>query len=467
MIIDQFYLQCLAQASYLVADERTKTAAIIDPRRDVDIYLAEAAARGLDIRHVILTHFHADFVSGHLELQERTGATIHLGARGVADYAFEPLAEGDVIELGDARLEVLETPGHTPEGISLVAKDSAKGDDPIAVFTGDALFVGDVGRPDLMASKGVTAHELAGWLYDSLHGKLMKLPDATTVYPAHGAGSLCGKNLGSETFTTIGEQRRGNYALQPMEKEEFIRIVAAEQPAAPRYFPHSVAMNKGERALLEGSLEASVKPLSWAAVAAHMADGVQLLDVRSPDDFARGHVPGSLYAGLDGKFATWAGTVLDPARPVAILADPGREREAAMRLGRIGLDRVVGYLDGGIDAASVDLATLEVAEPDAVAKELADGGGLRLLDVRAPGEYANGHVEGALHIPLGELDARLSEVPDEGRLAVVCKGGYRSTVAAALLAARGLRAPINVRGGMDAWTARALPVEGAAGSCTA
>ncbi|MEL6713569.1 MAG: MBL fold metallo-hydrolase [Planctomycetota bacterium] len=464
MIIKQFYLGCLAHASYLVIDESTRSAAVIDPQRDIEQYLEEAERHGAAIDRVLLTHFHADFVAGHLELRARTGARIHLGAKATAEYAFDPLSDGDVVAFGDVRLEVLETPGHTPEGVSLVAKDASQGDAPVAVFTGDTLFVGDVGRPDLLASAGVTSEELAGWLYDSLHGKLMGLPDETTVYPAHGAGSLCGKNLGSETFTTIGAQRRSNYALQPMSKEEFIALVSTGQSVTPQYFPNSVAMNRAEHELLDDSLAGSLVPLSRERALELQADGAKLLDVRAPREYAKGHARGSLNVGLKGKFATWAGTVLSPKDRIVVIADPGTEREAAMRLGRIGLDRVEGFLDGGVAALGDDLVVLDEIEVGALAEELERKDDLVVLDVRAPGEREAGHIEGSLHIPLGELPKRIRDVPTEKRVAVVCKSGYRSTVSSSLLALHGHARLVNVVGGMDAWAVAALPVRVPAGA---
>lgn len=470
MNIKQYYLSCLAHASYFVVDEGTKSAAVIDPQRDIDQYVSDAEKLGVSIRFVILTHFHADFVAGHLELAKRTGAKIFLGAQAAAEYEYEALADGDALEFGDVRLEVLETPGHTPEGISIVAKDMAKGQDPIAVFTGDTLFVGDVGRPDLLASVGVTSEELASMLYHSLHEKLMKLPDETLVYPAHGAGSLCGKNLGSETFTTIGKQRSSNYALQPMTKEEFREIVTAEQPAAPQYFIHDATMNKKDRILLDASMTESSRPITKERLLELMSEGVKVLDVRAPVEFTRGHVAGSMNAGLDGKFATWAGTVLAPTDRIAIIAESGDEKEATLRLGRIGLDQVVGYLDGGISAMGSDLESFNSVTVEDLAKELNNANNIAVLDVRGKGEYEGGHVEGALNVPLGELEARIAEVPTDRRVAVVCRSGYRSTVASAVLAAHGVRHLLNVSGGMDAWASAALPMviaEGAAGSCSA
>lgn len=469
MIIKQFYLGCLAHASYLVVDERTRRAVVIDPQRDIDQYLELAEELGATIELVMLTHFHADFVAGHLELRERVGAKIALGAKANAEYDFLPLRDGDTIELGDVRLSILETPGHTPEAVSIVATDVATGDGaPEAVFTGDTLFVGDVGRPDLLASEGVTAAELAGWLYDSLHGKLMGLPDETLVYPAHGAGSLCGKNMSKETFSTIGAQRANNYALQPMTKDEFREIVTASQPQVPAYFVHDVVYNKKERPTLDATLSRVLKPLDLEAARSARSSGAAVLDVRPADRFAEGHLAGSLNVGLTGKFATWCGTLIPADARIVIVADPGTEEEAAMRLGRIGLDGVVGFLDGGPAALteSTPLASLTV---DGLAEALGEGGGLRVLDVRTANEWESGHIEGSLNIPLNQLAERMDEVPRAQPLAVVCLSGYRSSAACSLLASRGATDLRNVTGGMEAWTAGALPtaVIAGAGTCDA
>ena len=353
MIFKQYYLGCLSQASYLIGDERTGRAAVVDPRRDVDEYLADAARLGLRIEHAILTHFHADFVAGHLELRDRAGARIHLGARARAEYAFSPLADGDRLELGTVRLEALETPGHTPEGISLLVWDLAKdARAPQAVLTGDTLFIGDVGRPDLMASAGVSAETLAGQLYESVHGKLLGLPPETLVYPGHGAGSLCGKSLSAETVSTIAGERRDNYALQPMSREAFVRLITADQPEAPEYFAYDAELNRRERPTLERALDRERRQLAVEQVLAAQRDGAQVLDTRDPAEFASGHLAGSLAIGLGGRYATWAGILLAPDRPLVLVTAPGAERVSALRLGRIGFDNVLGVLAGGIGAAA-------------------------------------------------------------------------------------------------------------------
>lgn len=351
MILKQYYLGCLAHASYLLGDEESRTAVVVDPQRDVHQYLADAEKFGLTIRHVFLSHFHADFIAGHLELRDACGATIHLGSRAEAEYAFVPMHDGDKLEFPAMRLEVLHTPGHTIESISIVVYDLAKDKTkPFAVLTGDTLFIGDVGRPDLRASLGWTANELGRYLYDSLHNKLLPLPDEVLVYPAHGAGSLCGKKLSSDTVSTLGEQRRFNYALKPMSKDEFIRLVTADQPDAPPYFTYDAILNTRERATLDKKLEEVLKPVELDEIL-HLGDrGAQLLDVRDPGEYAKGHLAGSINIGLGGQYATWAGTVLDRTKPILIIAEPGREQEAAIRLGRIGFDYIHGYLRGGMAA---------------------------------------------------------------------------------------------------------------------
>src|SRR5258705_3872858 len=332
----------------IIGDEETGTAAVIDPQRDTDQYIAFAAEHALKIKHVFLTHFHADFIAGHLELRDRVGAEIYLGAAAKAAYAFTPLHDGDVIEFGRVRLKVLETPGHTPESISIVVYNlNASDTQPHGVLTGDTLFIGDVGRPDLRASLGWSATDLGGMLFDSLHTKLLGLPDESLVYPAHGAGSLCGKSLSKETVSTLGEQRRTNYALQPMSKEAFISVVTADQPDAPAYFTYDAVLNSEERPTLDETL-ARVNAMTLDDVLALQGVGAQILDTRDASEFASAHLAGSINISLGGQYATWAGTVLDREHPIVIIADPGRENEAATRLGRIGFDHVVGYLQDGL-----------------------------------------------------------------------------------------------------------------------
>lgn len=461
MILKQFYLGCLAHASYIVIDERSKTAAVIDPQRDVDQYIEEAERHGATIKYVLLTHFHADFIAGHLELRDRVGAGIYLSAKANPEYDYTPLKDGDALEFGDVRFRIRETPGHTPEGMSIVVFDLKASDvTPHAVFTGDTLFVGDVGRPDLMASVGVSADELAGWLYESLHDKLMVLPDETLVYPAHGAGSMCGKNLGKETFSTIGEQRQFNYALQPMSKDEFKAVVTAEQPEAPAYFGYDAMMNKKERATLEANLERSLKPLDVGKVLELQSAGAQIIDVRDSADFAGAHLAGSLNIGLSGKFATWAGTLLSRDKEIVIVAEPGTEQEAAIRLGRIGTDHVVGYLDGGMGALDQHFGSLDSVDRITVqtlAEPANDATPRPVIDVRTEKEWEAGHIEGSRCIPLAHLAERLDELPQDDEFALVCRTGYRSSTAASILFAAGITNFRDVVGGMEAWNASDLP----------
>jgi len=469
MKLQQYYLGCLAHASYLIADEKTKFAAIVDPQRDVDQYLKDAAAGGSQIKYVFLTHFHADFVAGHIELRNRTGATIYLGSRAEAEYEFAPALNGEIIEFGDVRLRILETPGHTPEGISILVFDLAKSaKKPQAVLTGDTLFIGDVGRPDLMASIGITAEELAGELYDSLHDKLLTLPDETLVYPAHGAGSMCGKNLSKDTVSTIGVQRKYNYALAPMSKQEFIRMATTDLPEAPDYFGYDAMLNRKERGTLEENLAKELKPLSVDEVVALQDDGAQVVDVREAADYEGAHLRNSLNVGLAGKYATWAGTMLDRTKPIVIVAEPGQEEEAAMRLGRIGLDLVAGYLAGGLGALGQrpDLvARTERITAGTLAEHLASSNPPLVLDVRAEKERESGMIEGSINIPVNHLRERLAEVPTDRTVVVHCAGGYRSAIACSVLEQAGRTNIVDLVGGYAAWSATGSSC-GAAGAGT-
>ncbi|HZZ39023.1 MAG TPA: rhodanese-like domain-containing protein [Acidobacteriaceae bacterium] len=462
MFLKQYYLGCLAHASYLLADETTSTAIVVDPQRDIEQYLTDAAAHGFAIRHVFLTHFHADFVAGHLELRDRCGAAIHLGARAQAEYAFTPMPDRSTLEFPGLRMQVLETPGHTIESISLLVYDLHRdATRPCAVLTGDTLFIGDVGRPDLRASLGWTAADLGAHLYESLHRQLLPLPDETLIYPAHGAGSLCGKNLSKETVSTMGEQRRFNYALLPMTREQFMALVTADQPDAPPYFTMDAILNTRERPTLDATLQQELQPLALEDFLTLAAAGAQILDVRQPDEFAAGHLAGALNIGLNGQYATWAGTVLDPARPILLIADPGREGEAALRLGRIGFDHVRGYLQGGMTAlvARPDLLSFvsRVMAPE-VAAGLGNAVPPLLLDVRAPREWAARHIDGSRNVPLSRLRENLADIPRDRPIVVHCAGGYRSSIAASLLQQHGITRLVEMTGGLAAWDAASLPV---------
>jgi len=462
MILRQFYLNCLAHASYLVGDEQTHVAAVVDPQRDIDQYLDAAAEHGLRIAHVILTHLHADFIAGHLELRDRAGAAIYLGAAARAEYAFTPLADGDRIEMGRVRLQAIETPGHTPESISIAVYDLERSDTaPHAVLTGDTLFVGDVGRPDLRAALGWSAADLGGLLYDSLRTKLLTLPDASLVYPAHGAGSLCGKALSKETVSTIGEQRRLNYALQPMTKAAFVDLVTADQPDAPPYFTYDAVLNSKERPTLDEALARELNPMTVDLVLALQRTGGQILDTRDAGEFAAAHLAGSLNIGLGGQYATWAGTMLGRDRPIVIIADPGHEHEAATRLGRIGFDHIVGYLHDGLRSLEsrpeLMAATERVSAPLA-AERLAAGEAVA-VDVRTTAEREQKFVAGSISIPLNHLAERIDDLPKDRPLLVYCAGGYRSSIAASLLQQRGFTNVSEIAGGLAAWEAAKLPVK--------
>ncbi|HXJ04975.1 MAG TPA: MBL fold metallo-hydrolase [Candidatus Acidoferrum sp.] len=462
MILKQFYLNCLAHASYLVGDETTGTAAVVDPQRDIERYLEFASEHGLQIKHVILTHLHADFVAGHLELRDRAGATIYLGARARAEYQFTPLGEGSVIEFGRVSLKALETPGHTPESISLLVYDVDKSlSEPYAVLTGDTLFIGDVGRPDLRAALGWSATDLGALLFDSLQSKLLPLPDASLVYPAHGAGSLCGKAISKETVSTIGEQRRLNYALQPMSKQEFVELVTADQPEAPPYFVYDAVLNSKERTTLEAALERELKPLELDGVLALQANGAQILDTREPDEFAAAHLAGSINIGLSGQYATWAGTVLDHAHPIVIIADPGRESESAIRLGRIGFDHVAGFLRNGLQSLESRpelIAFTERLSAIFAAELVSSSQPPVVIDVRTPREREQKQIAGSVNIPLNHLSERSQELPKNRVLLVHCAGGYRSSIAASILKKSGFNQVSEIAGGMAAWEAAKLPV---------
>jgi hydroxyacylglutathione hydrolase len=463
VILKQFYLPCLAHASYLIGDEETGKAAVVDPQRDTDQYIAFATGHSLKIKHVFLTHLHADFVAGHLELRDRAGAGIYLGAAAKAGYAFTALRDGDILEFGHVRLKALETPGHTPESISIVVYDLNVSDtQPHAVLTGDTLFIGDVGRPDLRAALGWSATELGGMLFDSVHTKLLALPDQSLVYPAHGAGSLCGKALSKETVSTLGEQRRSNYALQPMSKEAFIQVVTADQPEAPAYFNYDAMLNSEERPTLHQALARGMKPLTLDAVLALQAAGAQILDTRDAVEFASAHLAGSINIGLVGQYATWAGTVLDRKHPIVIIADPGRESESAVRLGRIGFDHVAGYLKDGLQSleSRPDLVAFTERLSAPFAAELLSSSEPPLtIDVRAPRERDQKCIAGSLGIPLNHLTENLEKLPKDRPLLVYCAGGYRSSIAASLLQRSGFDQVAEIAGGIVGWEAAKLPVQ--------
>jgi hydroxyacylglutathione hydrolase len=459
MYFRQFYLGCLAHASYLIGSD--EEAAVVDPQRDVAQYLAEAAARGLRIKYVVETHLHADFVSGHRELAERAGAEIVFGEKAGATFPHRAVKEGDELRVGRLRLRVLETPGHTPESISLLVFDPGHGTRPRMVLTGDTLFVGDVGRPDLAGSRGHTPEQMAATLYDSLHDKLLALPDSVEVYPAHGAGSMCGRNISKETSTTVGEQRRSNYALRPMTKEEFVRMMTSDLPEAPAYFPQDAEINRAGAVPLDALPPRAA--LSPAEVAGLAAAGHLVLDVRSAAEFGAGHVPGSVNVGLSGQFASWVGALVPLGTPLVIVAaDESQVDEAVVRLARVGHDRVRGHLAGGVAAwrdagyEASAVPQISVAELRRLLSERAD---LQVLDVRRQAEYAAGHAPRAASVPLSPRLAGQAALDPSRPVAVICAGGYRSSAAASLLGRAGFRDLLNVEGGTAAWVAAGYEVE--------
>ena len=453
----QFYLGCLAHASYLIGSGGE--AAIVDPQRDVQQYLDEAEHRGLKIRYVLETHLHADFVSGHRELAQRTGAEIVFGHRAGAGFPHRAVRDGDELRVGDVVLRAMETPGHTPESISWLVIDTASSPSPRKVLTGDTLFIGDVGRPDLAGSKGFTAGQMAALLYDSLHEKLLRLDDDVEVWPAHGAGSACGRNISKETSSTIGVQRRINYALRPMTREQFMELMTTDLPPAPRYFPMDAEINRRGARMLS---DVAAPALTPAEVREKLRCGAAVLDVRESSAFAAGHIPGSLNIGLKGSYASWGGSLLDPDVPLILVAG-GREQamEAVMRLARVGLENVAGWLDGGISAwaaAGLELDTLPRLSVDELYAQL-DADALQVLDVRAPAEYASGHVPRASNVPLPELESRAGELDRGAPLAIVCASGYRSSVAASILRRHGFRDLYDTVGGTSAWIGAGFPTD--------
>ncbi len=452
MTFEQFYLGCLAHASYLLGSEGV--AAVVDPQRDVGIYLETASKLGLRIAHIIETHLHADFVSGHRELAERTGATIYLGEGSGATFPHRSVRDGDEIGFGQCRLRFLQTPGHTLESVSVVVTDLERGDAPLAVLTGDTLFIGDVGRPDLSETK--TPAELAGLLYDSLRGKLLTLPDDVLVYPAHGAGSMCGRNISADRNSTIGRERRSNYALQPMERERFVELLTQDLPARPEYFQRDVDVNRrGAAALDDLPALASLAPRE---VLDRQRQGVTILDTRPAAEYCAGHVPGSIAIGLGGQFASWAGSLIGLDRDLILVAEHQTAEEARMRLARVGIERVVGVLEDGIAGwagAGLPLAAtgqITVQELDAQRGELA------VVDVRRQPEWNDGHIPGAEHRPLDQFRAGMATLDRARPMAVHCKSGYRSLIACSLLEAAGFTQMMNVTGGFDAWRGAGLPV---------
>jgi hydroxyacylglutathione hydrolase len=478
MYFKQFYLACLAHASYLIGSEGE--AAVVDPQRDVDEYIKEAEAHGFRIKYIFETHLHADFVSGHRELSARTDAEIIFSEKAEATFPHRSVKEGDEIKLGKVILRIMETPGHTPESICILVTDTegidsessgevARASSPQKVLTGDTLFIGDVGRPDLAGGKGYTPQMMASMMYDSLHEKLLKLSDTVEVYPAHGAGSMCGKNMSKETSSTIGEQRKFNYALKPMTKDEFVRMLTAELPDAPAYFPKDAEINRtGAEALSELPKPTALSPGQVReATATTQANSLHyvILDVRSAAEFGAGHVPGSLNIGLGGQFAIWAGSLIPLTAPIIVVAQSNAQvEEAQTRLARVGIENVKGYLNGGVEGwrqAGFELDRVSQISVGELNKLMIEQTPLQIIDVRRPPEYASGHVPRAIHAPLSTLAETFSNlsVDPAKPTAVICAGGYRSSAATSILQQHGFTELLNVTGGTTAWINAGYPVE--------
>ncbi len=454
MKFKQFYLGCLSHASYYLGSG--SEAVIIDPQRDVQQYLDEASANGQQIKYVIETHSHADFVSGHIELAAKTGAEIIYGQRAKTKFPTHKVKDGDELMVGSIRLRFLETPGHTPEGITVVAEEiggDGRADKSVRapkIFTGDTLFIGDVGRPDLIGSVGFTAEEMGGMLYDSLRDKILPLPDDTEVYPAHGAGSLCGKSLSKETWSTLGEQRKFNYALQPMTKEEFVKIVAADQPEVPMYFSKSAAQN------LEGSASLSDIPAPTELSSIEIAEfeGV-VIDVRKNFEYGASHVPNSINIGLGGQFAPWSGTLIPIGTSIAVVAETKDQiDEAVMRLARVGHELVTGFIL--IDKFDGKTNSVEQVTVDEVNQLAASGKPFQFVDVRRSAEHAACHAPGTKNLPLDKIAADFEQLDPTAPTYVICQGGYRSSIGTSILENAGFEKIYNVTGGTSAWTAAGL-----------
>jgi len=455
MQFKQFYLECLAHASYYIGSGGE--AAVIDPQRDVRQYLTEAEANNQKIKYIIETHSHADFVSGHIELAEKTGAEIVYGEKAPTQFPTLKVKDGDELTVGKVKLKFLETPGHTPDGITVLAEDTEDASEPVKMLTGDTLFVGDVGRPDLVGSRGFTAEQMGALLYDSIHEKILPLPDETEIYPAHGAGSLCGKSLSKETWSTLGEQRKMNYALQPMSKEDFIKIVAADQPEVPAYFPKSALKN------LQGAsaLDDLPKPKKLSTEEIENFDGV-ILDVRNGSDFGAKHIPNAINIGLGGQFASWAGTIVEVGTPIAVVAEKEEQvDEAFMRLARVGIETVkVFILMKNYAGETNQIESVSVAD---VKEKLADD--IQFVDVRRPAEYANGHAPKTTNLPLDVLAKEIYKLNPDKPTYVLCQGGYRSSLGTSVLENAGFKKIYNVTGGTKAWMDAGLETEVSATAC--
>lgn len=457
MQFKQFYLGCLAHASYYIGSRGE--AAVIDPQRDVQQYLDEAKANNQKIKYVIETHSHADFVSGHIELAEKTGAEIVFGEKANTQFPTLKVKDGDELSVGKIKLKFLETPGHTPDSVSVLAENTEDANEAVKMLTGDTLFVGDVGRPDLVGSRGFTAEEMGALLYDSIHEKILPLPDETEIYPAHGAGSLCGKSLSKETWSTLGEQRTVNYALQAMSKEEFIKIVAADQPEIPAYFPKSALKN------LQGAsaLEDLPKPKRMTTEEIKNFDGA-VLDVRVNSEFGAAHIPNAVNIGLNGQFASWAGTVIEVGTPIVIAAENEEQvDEAVMRLARVGIETVKGFiLMKDYAGETKRIEQVSVAETK---EKLA--GDIQFVDVRRAAEHAAGHALTTVNLPLDRLAKEVGKLNPDKPTYVLCQGGYRSSLGTSILENAGFKKIYNVAGGTGAWIEAGYETEVSTGAACA
>jgi hydroxyacylglutathione hydrolase len=447
MNVQQLYTNCLSEAAYFISSEGE--AAVIDPLRDVEVYIQMAQEQGVKIKYIFETHFHADFVSGHLELAQKTGAPIVYGPGTVAGFPIHEAKDEEVFQIGKLSLKAIHTPGHTLESTSYLLHDESG--KPYCVFTGDTLFVGDVGRPDLF-SGNLTKEELAGMMYETLQEKIKKLPDDVIVYPAHGPGSSCGKNLGPQTYSTIEEQKRNNYALQDMSKDEFIKVVTRGLSAPPAYFPVNARINQKGYDTMDHLMGKSDQALSIPVFKNKIKEGAWILDTRNATDFTRQFIPGAISIGLEGRFAEWAGNLIPFDQPLVLVADPGKEKESIVRLARVGFDKVEGYLEGGIASWAESGERVDMIidiEPEELAMDIPHDSNLEVIDVRKEGEYEAGHVKGAHNIPLDSLRdvATIANINDEHNLYIHCAGGYRSVIAASLLKREGYHNLRNVLGG--------------------
>lgn len=447
MIVEQLYTSCLSEAAYFIASDGE--AAVVDPLRDIDAYLDLAAQHDVKIKYIFETHFHADFVSGHLDLAQATGATIVYGPQTNAAFDFHMAKDGETFTVGKLRIRAIHTPGHTLESTCYLLSDEEERE--YCLFTGDTLFVGDVGRPDLF-SGNLSKEELASMMYDSLNFKIKALPDHVIVYPAHGPGSACGKSLGKETFSTIGTQKEMNYALQDQSREDFIREVTSGLSTPPAYFPVNAQINAGGYQSLDKIMTAALQPLTADRFAAKVKDGAWIVDSRPSAVFTEGFVPESISIGLDGRFAEWAGSLLPFDKELVLVTESGKEEETVVRLARVGFDKVAGYLEGGFEAwqqAGKEIDLIIDVEPEELAMDIPFDNKLQVIDVRKPAEFENGHVKGAENIPLQELinPLHMAQIDDEANLYVHCAGGYRSVIACSLMKREGFHNLRNVLGG--------------------